>query len=216
MANRFFPNYPDHLITSPFGMRTMGSVTRMHNGIDLTATADGKTGQTDYILAHTGGTVESAGYNSSAGNYLRIRTDDQTRMVYYHLKNKSKLQPGDAVQRGQVLGYMGSTGNATGPHLHFGIQRSGKWIDPQPYLDKDYLPFKMVGVELPVLQRGAKGSPVKALQALLNHRLAPAAPLAVDGSFGAATLAALRQFQTGAGLVSDGSCGPLTWAALLN
>ena len=114
-------------------------VTKMHNGIDINATNDGKTGQTDYILAHTGGTVESVGYDSSAGNFVKIRVDEKTLMVYYHMKNPCELAKGAKVNKGDRIGYVGKTGTATGPHLHFGIQHDGKWIDPEPYLDKDYV-----------------------------------------------------------------------------
>lgn len=77
MSNRFFANYPSYIVTSPFGMRKhpIDGVRKMHNGIDLVATADGKTGQVDKIKAHTGGTVEGVGYDSSAGNFVKIRVD---------------------------------------------------------------------------------------------------------------------------------------------
>ena len=215
MENRFFPNYPRILVTSRFGMRTMQGVTKMHNGIDLVATADGKTGQTDQICAHTAGTVESVGSNSSAGNYVRIRTDSRTLMVYYHLKNKSTLKKGDSVTRGQVIGYMGSTGNATGAHLHWGIQLDGKWVDPEPYLDRDWQPYQQVSVQVYVLKKGAKGDAVRVMQQLLILRGFPCGEKGVDGSFGSATLAALTAFQTSKGLEADGSCGPKTWQALL-
>lgn len=196
-------------------MRTLRGVTKMHNGIDLVASADGRTGHTDRICAHTGGTVEGVGSNSSAGNYVRIRTDSRTIMVYYHLKDKSTLKKGEVVARGQVIGYMGSTGNVTGAHLHWGIQQDGKWVDPEPYLDRDWQAYKQVGVKVNVLQRGARGTCVRAMQQLLIGRGFDCGDKGADGSFGSATLAALTVFQTAAGLEADGSCGPLTWQALL-
>ena len=83
MANRFFPNYPQYRITSKFGMRThpvTGKPSTMHNGIDLVA-YDGKSSHTDYITAHTGGTVESVGYNSSAGYYVNVKVSDRTILL---------------------------------------------------------------------------------------------------------------------------------------
>ena len=141
MATRFFPRYSQNLIISRFGMRKhpITGVMKMHNGIDINATNDGKTGHTDYILAHTGGVVESVGYGSSAGNYVKIRVDEKTLMVYYHMKNPCELAKGVTVKQGDRLGYVGKTGSATGPHLHFGIQHNGEWIDPEPYLDKDFV-----------------------------------------------------------------------------
>ncbi len=58
-------------------------------------------------------------------------------MVYYHLANRD-VKKGAKVRQGDVLGYMGATGNVTGAHLHFGIQSGGEWVDPEPYLDRDF------------------------------------------------------------------------------
>lgn len=218
MATRFFPNHKANLITSRFGIRVhpVDGVKKTHNGIDMTATNDGKTGQTDYITAHTGGTVEKVGYDTSAGNFINIRVDPETIMVYYHLKNRSNLKKGDEVKKGQTIGYMGRTGKATGPHLHFGIKKNGKWIDPEPYLDKDWPGSnKMVSVEVPVLQRGAKGESVRSMQQLLIAKGFGCGASGADGSFGAATSVALKLYQKANGLAVDGSCGPATWASLL-
>lgn len=140
--SRFFPSYPNYIITSPFGKRihpVTGAKNSTHNGIDLVATKDGRTGQVDYITAHTGGTVESVGFSSSAGYYVKIRVSADALMVYYHMREMAYVKKGATVKKGEKLGYMGSTGTATGAHLHWGIQQDGKWIDPQPYLDKDYV-----------------------------------------------------------------------------
>ena len=84
MATRFFPNYSANLITSRFGQRIhpITKIKTQHNGIDMTATNDGVVGNTDYIIAHTGGTVEAVGYGISSGNYIKIRVDSNTLMVY--------------------------------------------------------------------------------------------------------------------------------------
>lgn len=217
MSTRFFPRYDKNLITSRFGMRTLKGETKMHNGIDLVATNDGEVGNTDYILAHTGGTVEAVGYTSSAGYYVNIRVDSKTVMVYRHLKKQSALKKGEKVNTGDRLGYMGATGNATGAHLHFGIKYDGKWIDPEPYLDKDWVqPFKMVSIEAPVLQRGANGDAVKAMQILLaGCGYKGEMNESAYGSFGSKTEKALREYQKAHGLAVDGSCGAKTWTSLL-
>ena len=216
MANRFFPNYETYLITSPFGMRTLGGQTRMHNGIDLVAkTAEGR-GAVDAVMAHTGGTVTASGYDPSAGFLLKIRTAPQVEMVYYHLREQSAWKVGDNVFAGQIIGFMGATGNVTGAHLHFGIQVKGIWIDPAPYLDRDYGTadiMQTATVQMPVLYRGCKCDGVKTLQILLNHR--SDSDLEIDGSFGPATEAAVEQFQKKQDLARDKRVGPLTWAALL-
>ena len=223
MSNRFFPNYPAYKITSRFGMRTLKGVTRMHNGIDLVAKA-GNGGVTDYVTAHTGGIVTACGYDKSAGNLLKIQTAPGVIMVYYHLKTKPTFKKGDTVKTGQIIGYMGATGNVTGAHLHFGIQVNGKWIDPEPYLDLEYTgtgAYKTVKIEVPVLCRGMKCEYVKILQLLLNYHLPDREPLELDGSFGPATEEALEAFQgshkdkEGNQLEQDKKAGPKTMGALL-
>ena len=215
MANRFFPNYDTYRITSPFGMRTLRGATKMHNGIDLVADANG-CGAVDEITAHTGGRVTASGYDPSAGYLVKLQTAPNVVMVYYHLREGSPLRVGDTVGTGQVIGHMGATGNVTGAHLHFGICKDGVWVDPAPYLDRDFsgeASAKRATLSLPVLHRGVKGQAVKTLQLLLNHRLDT--DLDLDGSFGPATEAAVERFQRKKGLEPDKRAGPATWTALL-
>lgn len=218
MANRFFPNYPQYRITSRFGMRThpvTGKPSTMHNGIDLVA-YDGKSSLTDYIVAHTGGTVESVGYNKSAGYYANIRVSSRTIMAYYHFSQMPYVKKGATVKKGDKLGYMGSTGSATGAHLHWGIKKDGNWIDPEPFLDKDYTEGeKTVNIEMTVLKKGAKGEQVKTLQRLLLALGYDMNGYGADGSFGGATDKAVRAFQKAEGLAVDGSVGKATWTKLL-
>ena len=218
MATRFFPRYDKNLIISRFGMRKhpILKINKMHNGIDINATNDGKTGQTDYITAHTGGTVESVGYGVSAGNFVKIRVDSSTLMVYYHMKNPCTLAKGATVKKGDRLGYVGKTGSATGPHLHFGIQYNGEWIDPEPYLDADWVrPVSTCTVELPILQKGDKVASVKAMQALLILRGFDCGEKGADGSFGGATLKAVNACRADLGLPPDGLCDEALWRKLL-
>lgn len=217
MSNRFFPNYDDYKITSRYGMRTLNGETKMHSGIDLVAKTSAGKSAADYIMAHTGGVVSDVGYDESAGNYVKIKVADNTTMVYYHLKATCSLKKGAAVKRGDKLGYMGSTGNSTGAHLHWGIKYNGEWIDPAPYLDRDYAePCKTVNVELPVLKRGLKSESVKTLQFLLLANGYGVGTSGADGSFGAKTEAALKSYQADHGLEADGSCGKKTWAKVVN
>lgn len=147
MINRFFPNYPSYIVTSPFGMRyhPVDKVNKMHNGVDLVATADGETGQADKIMAHTGGVVDGVGYDKDAGNFVRIRVDLDTVMYYFHLRDMSALVAGESVQTGQIIGTVGATGKVTNKHLHFGIKYKGQWIDPAPFLDAGYFVTKTYG-----------------------------------------------------------------------
>lgn len=216
MANRFFPNYDSYIITSRYGMRTLNGVTKKHNGIDLVATKNGTVGQTDYIMAHTGGTVTGVGYDASAGNYVNIQVASNAIMVYYHLKNKSTLKKGATVKRGDIIGYMGSTGNSTGAHLHWGIKENGAWIDPEPYLNNDYIKeVNTVKIEMDVLKRGAKGEQVKTLQRLLLAKGYSLGGYGATGNFLDWTDKAVRSFQKANGLAVDGSVGQATWNKLL-
>lgn len=215
MGTRFFPNYDGYIITSRFGTRVhpVTKVKKTHNGIDFVASNDGKTGQVDDIKAHTGGTVYAVGYGTSAGNYIKIQVADGAIMVYYHLKSKPNFKKGNTVKQGQVIGRMGKTGTVTGAHLHWGIQKDGKWIDPEPYLDTDYI--ATCTVTLPVLERGNKGDTVKAMQQLLIAKGYGCGTSGDDGSFGGATEGALTIYQKAKGLEQDGVCGPATWGKLL-
>jgi hypothetical protein len=230
MANRFFPNYPSYIITSRFGQRIhpVTKVKKTHNGIDLVATKDGKTGQVDKIKAHTGGTVSAVGYDASAGNFVQIKVASDTVMVYYHLRDKSTLKVGETVKTGQIIGIMGKTGNVTGAHLHWGIKKGGTWIDPAPYLDKDYptatatakTEADTVAVDLPVLKRGDKNDAVEALQLLLIGKgykmTGPDGKVyGADGSFGGATERAVEKYQADHKLTADGVVGRATWSSLI-
>lgn len=220
---KLFPNYSGYIITSPFGMRVhpVTGKKAMHNGIDLVA-SNGNGGKTDYILAHTGGTVEAAGFSSSAGNYVNIRVSADTLMVYYHMRETPYVKKGDSVKAGDKLGYMGRTGTATGDHLHWGIKKNGSWVDPKPYLDKEY-PVAVtkpkeeltVNIEMTVLTKGSKGEQVKTLQRLLMAMGYNLGGYGADGSFGNATDSAVRAFQKAKGLAVDGSVGKATWNKIL-
>jgi len=116
-------------LVSNFGNRVhpiFGTV-RMHNGLDL----DGNMG--DPIVAAQSGTVLSAGWQSGYGNTIVLDHGDNLSTVYAH-QTSFEVAAGDAVQTGQLIGYVGSTGNSTGPHLHFEVRVSGNARDPIGYL----------------------------------------------------------------------------------
>jgi murein DD-endopeptidase MepM/ murein hydrolase activator NlpD len=97
-----------------------------HGGIDLAA----PTG-TPVHAAATGvaQVVDSAGY----GLHVLLRHDSRTQTLYGHLSSV-EVATGDEVSRGQVLGKVGTTGNSTGPHLHFEVRRDGFPLDPRLWL----------------------------------------------------------------------------------
>ncbi len=192
---------------------------RHHNGIDLVAKNKSGGHVTDYITAHTGGVVEEVGYTDSVGNFVSVRVCDSTVMVYYHLKAKSKLNAGQTIKKGATIGYMGSTGNSTGAHLHFGIKENGKWIDPEPYLNADYISNKEIRnpytMEMNSLRKGCKGADVKALQLLLIGNGYSCGDKGADSSFGAATEKAVVAYQQANVLKQDGIAGKATMRCLL-
>ena len=100
----------------------------MHQGVDL-ATSPGTP-----IYAAKSGKVTNASFQSGgAGYYVSINHGDGFTSVYMHMTHFI-VSPGQYVTTGQVIGYVGSTGASTGPHLHFGIAYNGSYINPMPYI----------------------------------------------------------------------------------
>ncbi|MFN2425396.1 MAG: peptidoglycan DD-metalloendopeptidase family protein [Candidatus Binatia bacterium] len=99
--------------------------TRPHYGVDFAA----PTGTP--VRAVGDGKVEMAAWHGGNGRYVQIRHDDVFESGYGHLSRiASGLRPGSSVRKGDVIGYVGSTGLATGPHLHFVMYKNDKYIDP--------------------------------------------------------------------------------------
>lgn len=98
---------------------------RPHYGVDFAA----PTGTP--VKAVADGTVTLAGWHGGNGRFVKIRHDKQYETGYAHLSRIASLvRSGARVKQGQVIGYVGSTGLATGPHLHFAMYSNGKYIDP--------------------------------------------------------------------------------------
>ena len=117
-------------LTSPFGNRdapTAGAST-YHKGVDLAGP------QGTPIYASRSGVVTVATYSKSAGNYVTINHGDGFSSIYMHMTNYV-VKKGAAVSAGQLIGYMGSTGISTGPHLHFGITKDGTYVNPANYVN---------------------------------------------------------------------------------
>ncbi|MGH6943509.1 MAG: peptidoglycan DD-metalloendopeptidase family protein, partial [Geminicoccaceae bacterium] len=114
-------------ISSRFGMRRhpILGYTRMHQGVDFAV----PTGTPIYAAGN--GRITKAGRNGGYGNYIRIRHNGEYSTAYGHMSRLAKgMAPGRRVVQGQVIGYVGSTGQATGPHLHYEVLKDGTQINP--------------------------------------------------------------------------------------
>lgn len=112
-------------VTSGYGMRRhpiLGYV-RMHAGVDFAASWGSP------IYAVTDGRVEYAGWHGGHGNYVRLDHGGGIATGYGHM-SRIAVSPGMVVKRGQIIGYVGSTGLSTGAHLHYEVYRGGQTVDP--------------------------------------------------------------------------------------
>src|SRR6185503_10898823 len=119
----------DATLTSNFGMRThpiLGG-RRNHKGIDL-AQPSGTP-----VYATADGVVGKAEWFSSYGNYIQIEHGGEMETRYAHLSGYA-VAAGEFVHKGQLIGYVGTTGRSTGPHLHYEVRVAGEAVDPTPYM----------------------------------------------------------------------------------
>ena len=116
-------------VSSPFGYRWHPKTGEwsMHKGVDLAAPKGTP------IYASRSGYVNVATYHETAGNYITINHQDGYTSVYMHMTHYV-VQRGEYVKAGQLVGYVGSTGRSTGPHLHFGIHKNGTYVNPMDYI----------------------------------------------------------------------------------
>ena len=109
--------------------------SRHHGGIDIVKPGGHSTGA--LVVAAGSGTVTTAGYHSSYGYYVIINHGGGVSTLYAHmLKGSLKVSVGQHVSAGQAIGNIGSTGNVTGPHLHFEVRINGNRVNPRPYLGR--------------------------------------------------------------------------------
>ncbi len=123
-----WPSAVSQRITSPYGYRPhpISGVRKLHRGIDIGA------GMGTNVLAADSGTVMTAGWNNSYGYYITINHGSGLVTLYAH-NSKLLVSKGDKVSKGQVIAKCGSTGNSTGPHIHFEVQVNGKLQNPMNY-----------------------------------------------------------------------------------
>jgi murein DD-endopeptidase MepM/ murein hydrolase activator NlpD len=114
-------------ISSSFGMRKhpILGYTRLHSGVDFAA------GYGTPIKAAGNGVIDKAGRFGSYGKYVRIRHANGFGTAYAHMSRfASGIKAGKRIRQGQVIGYVGSTGRSTGPHLHYEVMVKGKQVNP--------------------------------------------------------------------------------------
>lgn len=133
-------------LTSGFGMRNHPILRqrRQHNGVDLSAPRGTP------VYATADGIVEMAQYYSSYGNYVQIGHGGALETRYAHLSSYT-VREGDSVEMGDLIGYVGSTGRSTGPHLHYEVRVEGEPVNPIPYM--------MASIDSDDGERAARGGP---------------------------------------------------------
>jgi murein DD-endopeptidase MepM/ murein hydrolase activator NlpD len=144
--------------TSGYGLRRhpVLGYSRMHRGIDLHATYGSP------IYAAADGVVEFAGRHGGHGNFVKLDHGGGFETGYAHM-SRFAVSRGERVRRGQVIGYVGSTGLSTGPHLHFEVYRNGQTVNPETvtYVTRSQLSgselaaFRSTLAELQQVQPGA-------------------------------------------------------------
>ncbi|HET6224382.1 MAG TPA: M23 family metallopeptidase, partial [Dongiaceae bacterium] len=121
-------------ISSPFGTRRYygrSSGGGFHNGIDF----EGKNGMPIYAAAD--GVLNHQGWYFNYGRTVKISHADNFETLYAHMSRFADgMGPGSRVRKGDLIGYVGSTGRSTGPHLHFSVIVNGQFVDPAPYISE--------------------------------------------------------------------------------
>jgi len=128
-AKKFLVRKPvgNGIMRSGFGFRRhpILGATKMHTGVDWSA----PTGTP--IYASGNGTIDRVGWESGYGKYIRIRHTNGYETAYGHMTAFARgMEPGVRVRQGQVIGFVGSTGLSTGPHVHYEIMVNGRFVDP--------------------------------------------------------------------------------------
>jgi murein DD-endopeptidase MepM/ murein hydrolase activator NlpD len=126
------------VITSPFGPRVhpVTGHSDTHTGIDIRC-------DHNVIFASRFGTVQRVWNDSVNGHAMRIEHDKYIS-GFAHL-SEIYVNIGDEIMPGMPIAVSGATGRVTGPHLHFGIERNGRWIDPEPIIRNTYSTVAILG-----------------------------------------------------------------------
>ncbi|MCJ8324044.1 MAG: M23 family metallopeptidase [Rhizobiales bacterium] len=137
---------PGVKMNSKFGMRRHPITKRwkMHSGSDFAAPRGTP------IYAAASGKILIAKWNGGAGRYIRIDHQNGYKTAYFHMNKIAKgMKPGKMVRKGQIIGYVGSTGMSTGNHLHFEVIKNDKKVNPMKYIGRGTgAPSKLTGTTL--------------------------------------------------------------------
>jgi murein DD-endopeptidase MepM/ murein hydrolase activator NlpD len=114
-------------MTSAFGNRLhpILGTWRAHSGVDLAAPLGSP------IAATSNGRVNRAGWNGGYGLYIAVDHPGGVETRYGHMSRLNVVE-GQTVRRGDIIGFVGSTGQSTGPHLHYEVRLNGRAVDPGP------------------------------------------------------------------------------------
>jgi murein DD-endopeptidase MepM/ murein hydrolase activator NlpD len=139
-------------ITSSFSYRRWHPILhryRPHHGTDFGARRGTP------LLAVNDGKVIFAGWMGGYGKVVKLKHKGGYISLYAH-QSRIRVKRGQHVKKGQIIGYVGNTGRSTGPHLHFGLMKNGRWVDPMKILKK-----KSIGRGSSVLKKFTKYEDVK-------------------------------------------------------
>ncbi len=125
-------------VSSNFGSRIhpIRGYRKQHNGIDYAA----PTGTRIYAVAD--GTVTARYWERGGGNVLKIKHAHGLETLYLHLSRFADVKVGQRVKQGDLIAYVGNTGQSTGPHLHYGVKKDGKYINPTKIPSTPTTPIK--------------------------------------------------------------------------
>ena len=124
-------------INNPVGTSSWGwrpSFGAFHRGIDIIDIYN----RNGRISAPDNGKVERTGYNDDYGYYCIINHHNGIVTKYFHMSSMTRLRVGDTVMKGELIGYIGSTGDSTGPHLHFEVWDNGANVNPCNYVNCNF------------------------------------------------------------------------------
>ncbi len=158
-------------ISSGFGMRRhpILGYSKLHSGVDFAAPKGTP------IYAAGDGVVQKAGWSNGYGNYVQIRHANGYETGYGHMSAYAKgVRAGTRVRQGQVIGYVGSTGRSTGPHLHYEIHIAGKKVNPLGV--KMATGVKLTGKQLASFKATRAKTSTQMAEAPLLTKVAQAAP----------------------------------------